>query len=253
MHIADAVSAFLAFLLASMLIAVVMGGALQVSLSSAPVAVRAGLVAGGAAVVALSFWSLRERLPGPLTVMLASSASVAALAAAYFAARGPHTRAMAGVLFAFAFATLVRVGAWVAATRAGDSANMELFTTARNLSTAGVVLEASGQVIVFYWLGRKSRAFGQLAAFLAVAAAVAVTLGVARGGHADAAPWQAVVHSALGEAWWSRRWRSSSSRAARSTPRSAPSAPSPPPSGRRTPAPTSRPCGRRSSPTASAG
>jgi hypothetical protein len=198
-HMADGVSAFLAFLLASMLIAVVLGGALQMMASSTPIAVRAGLVSGGATVVAISFFSLRERLPGQLTVLLASAASVAALAAAYFAARGPHTRATAGVLFAFAFATLARVGAWVAATRAGDSANMDLFATARNLATAGVVLETAGQVIAFYWLGRRSRAYGQLAAFLAVAAAVGVTLGVAKGGHADASAWQAVVHSALGD------------------------------------------------------
>jgi hypothetical protein len=198
-HYADVVSAFLAFLLASMLMAVVLGGALQILLSSAPAAVRVGLVTGGATVVAICFAGLRERLPGQLTVILAVSASVAALAAAYFAARGPHTRATAGVLFAFAFATIARVGGWVAATRAGDSANMELFATARNLATAGVVLEAAGQVIAFYWLGRRSRAFGQLAAFVAVGAAVAVTVGVARGGHADAAPWQAVVHSALGD------------------------------------------------------
>jgi hypothetical protein len=198
-HLADWVSAFLAFLLASMLMAVVLGGALQIMLSHAPVAVRAGLVAGGATTVAISFASLRERLPGQLTVILAAAAAVAALAAAYFAARGPHTRATSGVLFAFAFATLARVGSWVAATRAGDSANLELFATARNLATAGVVLEAAGQVIAFYWLGRRSRAFGQLAAFVAVGAAVFVTLGVAKGGHADAAPWQAVVHSALGD------------------------------------------------------
>jgi hypothetical protein len=198
-HRADWASAFLAFLLASMLIAVVLAGALQVMLSSAPTAVRSGLAAGGATVVVLAFFGLRERLPGQLTVILAAAAAVAALAAAYFAARGPHTRATAGVLFAFAFATLARVGSWVAATRAGDSANMDLFATARNLATAGVVLEAAGQVIAFYWLGRRSRAFGQLGAFVAVGVAVGVTLGVARGGHADAAPWQAVVHSALGD------------------------------------------------------
>jgi hypothetical protein len=198
-HVADWASAFFAFLLASMLMAVVLGGALQVTLSPAPIAVRVGLVAGGATTVAITFAGLRERLPGQLTVVLAASAAVAALASAGYAARGPHTRATAGVLFAFAFATIARVGAWVVATRAGDSASMELFATARNLSSTGVVLEAAGQVIAFYWLGRRSRSFGQLGAFAAVLAAVIVTLGVAKGGHADAAPWQAVVHSALGD------------------------------------------------------
>ena len=199
-HMADWASAFLAFLLAPMLMAVVLDGALQIMLSSAPPAVRVGLVGSGASVVAISILAgLRERLPGQLTVILAASAAVAALAAASFAARGPHTRATAGVLFAFAFATLARVGAWVAATRAGDSANMELFATARNLATTAVVLEAAGQVIAFYWLGRRSRAYGQLGAFLAVAAAAAITLGVAPGGHSGAPAWQAVVHSALGD------------------------------------------------------
>jgi hypothetical protein len=196
---ADRASAFFAFLLAAMLMSVVLGGAVQLILSSAPLPVRFGLVFGGASVVAITFAGLRERLPGQLTVLLAAAAAVAALASAYFAARAPHTRATAGVLFAFAFATIARVGAWVAATRAGDTASMELFATARNLATAGVGLEAMGQMIAFYWLGRRSRAYGQLAAFMAITLAVIVTVGVAKGGHADAEPWQAVVHSALGD------------------------------------------------------
>jgi hypothetical protein len=197
--LADKASTFLAFLLAPMLIALVLDGALQLVQSSVPVAVRAGLVGGGAAVVAISFTGLRERLPGQLTVLLAAGASVTALAAAYFAARGPHTRATAGVLFAFAFASIVRVTSWVAATNAGDTANLKLFALARHLATAGVFLETAGQLIAFYWLVRRSRAFGQLGAFTALVGAVVVTLGVAAGGHTGAAPWQAIVHSALGE------------------------------------------------------
>jgi hypothetical protein len=198
-HLADGVSAFLAFVVAVLLIAAICEGVLQLFFSSTPVVVRSGLLAGAATVAMLTCMSARERLAGPLTVLLACGASVAAFAGGAFAARAPHTRATAGVLFAFAFATLARVGAWVAATRAGDSANMELFGMARNLATTGVVLEAAGQVVASYWLARRSRAFGQLAAFVAVAAAVVVTRGVAEGGHADAATWQAVAHSALGD------------------------------------------------------
>lgn len=197
--LADRVSALLAFALAAMLIALVLGGAVQLVQSSVPVAVRSGLVMGGAAVVAISFASLHDRLPGQLTVLLTAAASVSALAAAYFAARGPHTRATAGVLFAFAFASIVRVTAWIAATRAGDSANMELYALARHLATAGVLLEASGQLMAFLWLATRSRSFGQLGSFVALVGAYMVTRGVAMGVHSGAAPWQAVVHSALGD------------------------------------------------------
>jgi hypothetical protein len=195
----DRAAAFLAFLLALLLIGLVLWGSLQLVQSSAPVAVRSGLVTAGATVVAISVFGFPERLQGPFTVLLASAASVAALAAASFAARGPHTRATAGVLFAFAFASVVRVGAWVAATRAGDSGNMALFGAARNLATAGVLLETAGQLIAFLWLGTRSRSFGQLGSFLALVGAYLVTRGVAMGVHSGAAPWQAVVHSALGE------------------------------------------------------
>ncbi len=197
--LADRGSAFLAFALAAMLIALVLGGAVQLVQSSAPIAVRSGLIMGGGAVVAISFAGLHDRLPGQLTVLLTAAASVGALAAAYFAARGPHTRATAGVLFAFAFASIVRVTAWVAATRAGDSANMELYALARQLATAGVLLEASGQLMAFLWLATRSRSFGQLGSFVALVGAYMVTRGVAMGVHSGAAPWQAVVHSALGD------------------------------------------------------
>jgi hypothetical protein len=198
-HWADAVSAFLAFVVAVLLIAAIFDGVMQLFFSSTPVVIRSGLLAAASTVVLLACFSARERLPGHLTVLLACGAAVAAFSGGAYAARTPHTRAIAGVLFAFAFATLARVGAWIAATRAGDSANMELFGVARNLATTGVALEAAGQVIASYWLARRSRAFGQLAAFFAVAVAVIVTRGVAEGGHADAAAWQAIAHSALGD------------------------------------------------------
>ena len=201
-HMADGVSAFLAFVVAALLVAAIFDGVLQLfvlldAASAHTVGPRRGR---DDRRVAVSPASARvSACPGTSPSCSPCGASVAAFSGGAYAARAPHTRATAGVLFAFAFATLTRVGAWVAATRAGDSANMELFGVARNLATAGVVLEATGQVIASYWLARRSRAFGQLAAFLAVAAAVVITRGVAEGGHADAASWQAIAHSALGD------------------------------------------------------
>jgi hypothetical protein len=197
--VADRASTFLSFLLAVTLVALVFWGALQLVQSSAPVVVRSALISAGAAAVAISLFAFRERLLGPFTVLLTSAAAIAALAASSFAARGPHTRATAGVLFAFAFASIVRVAAWVAATRAGDSASMSLFGVARNLASTGVLLEAAGQLIAFLWLGTRSRAFGQLGSFLALVGAVVLTRGVAVGVHSGASAWQAVMHTALGD------------------------------------------------------
>jgi hypothetical protein len=76
---------------------------------------------------------------------------------------------------------------------------MSLFGVARQLASTGVMLEAAGQLIAFLWLGTRSRSFGQLGSFLALVGAVLLTHGVAVGVHSGAAPWQAVMHTALGD------------------------------------------------------
>jgi hypothetical protein len=143
---------------------------------------------------------LRDRLPPPLAVLVAAAAAVASIAGGYVAARAAHTRALAGVLFALAFAGVARLGAWELATVAGDRASVALFGASRWLATAGVVLEASGQMIAVTWLGTRSRSVGQLGSIVALIVAFVVTWGVARGVHSEAAPWQAILHTALADA-----------------------------------------------------
>ena len=197
----DRASATLAYFLAGLLAALVTRGAIELLRAEVPIGVRAGLIVCSASVVAMTLPGLRERLPPQLTVLIAAaSAAIALLGGAFLASRGPHTRATAGVLFAFGLAASMRLGAWVIATRASDHADVQLFALSRGLATAGVLFEAAGQLTAFMWLGTRSKAFGQLGSFAALVGAAVVTLGIAKGVHSGAAPWQAMLHTALADA-----------------------------------------------------
>jgi hypothetical protein len=200
----DVASATLSFFLVALLLALLVWGAVELLKAVVPVEVRAGLVAGDAALVAVLLPWLRERLPSQsvvlITVLIAAAAAVASLAGAYFAARGPHTRAIAGVLFALAFAAIVRLAAWGLATRASDTANLGLYRLSTHLATAGVLLEAAGQLIAMAWLTTRSRAFGQLGWFAALVGSFVLTWGVPKGVHSGAPLWQAILHTALADA-----------------------------------------------------
>jgi hypothetical protein len=194
-------AAVLAYFLASLLVGLVLWGALElVRARGVGLIARAALIGGAAAVVAMSAPGLRDRLPEKLAVLVAGAATVAAIAGGYVSARAPHTRALAGVLLALAFAAVARLGAWELATMAGDRASVQLFGWSRTLATAGVLFEASGQMIAVTWLGTRSRWSGQLGSTVALVVAFVVTWGVARGVHSEAAPWQAVLHTALADA-----------------------------------------------------
>jgi hypothetical protein len=176
------------------------GGLDLLKARTVPVGVRAVLIGAGGVVVAVASPSVFSRLPPAFAVVLAAAAIVASLAAAYAAAGAPHTRAAAGVLFLMAFASIARLAAWEVAMRAGDVASVQLFAMSRGFATAGVLLEAAGQLLVVTWLGSRSRGAGQLGSLAALVGAFVVTWGVARGVHSDAAAWQSVMHTALADA-----------------------------------------------------
>ncbi len=200
-EVADRAASTLTYFLVELLATLLLWGTLELTRTNkVGVVVRAALIGGAAAVVAMSAPGLRERLPAVFAVLLSAAATVSAIAGGYVAARAPHTRALAGVLFALAFAALARLGAWEFATAAGERASVQLFGWSRILATAGVVFEASGQMIAVTWLGTRSRSAGQLGSTAALAAAFAVTWGVARGMHTAPALWQSVLHTALADA-----------------------------------------------------
>jgi hypothetical protein len=194
-------AAGLAYFLDGLLVALLLWGALElVRTRSIGAFTRVALIAAGAAVVAMTSPGLRDRLPVPLAVLVTAAAAVAAIAGAYASARAPHTRALAGVLFALAFAAVARLAAWELATAAGERGSVQLFGTSRILATAGVLFEASGQMVAITWLTARSRSAGQLGSTAALIAAFVATWGVARGVHSGASPWQAILHTALADA-----------------------------------------------------
>jgi hypothetical protein len=191
----------LAYFLDGLLVALLLWGALElVRARTIGVFARAALIGAGAAVVAMSAPGLRDRLPVPLALLVAAAAAVAAIAGGYVAARAPHTRALSGVLFALAFAAVARLAAWELATAAGERASVQLFGTSRILATAGVLFEASAQMVAVTWLTARSRSAGQLGTAIALIAAFVATWGVAQGVHSGSAPWQAILHTALADA-----------------------------------------------------
>jgi hypothetical protein len=172
----DRGSAALAYFVAALFAALILWGTVQLLRAEVPVGIRAGLIFCGGAVEVLTLGGLHDRLPPQATVPIAAASAAAALVAgAFLASRGPHTRATAGVLFAFGLAASVRLGAWVIATRASDHADVQLFGLSRGLATAGVLFEAAGQLTAF-------------------------TFGIGKGVHSGAALWQAMLHTALADA-----------------------------------------------------
>ena len=198
---ADRASAVLAYFLGAVLFALVIWGAVELMRAlSVGLPPRLALIGTGGLVVFLTVFSFWERLRFPLPVVLSIAASVAAIAGAWSCARAPHTRAAAGVLLSFAFAALARLAAWKLAMSASDQGSMQLYQVSRGLATAGVLFEGFGQLVAIAWLGTRSKLWGQLGAFVAVAGALALTWGAAKGVHSGASLWQAMLHTALADA-----------------------------------------------------
>jgi hypothetical protein len=197
----DWASRAVACFLMGTLLALLLEGTLELlRTTELPVVARAALVGGSASVVGLSSAALSDRMPPPYAVLVAGAAAITALAGAACGARAPHTREIAGMLLAFGFAAITRLGAWELATRAGETANISLFATSRGLATAGVCLEAAGQLLAVLWLSSRGRWSGQLGLFFALAAAYGLTWAVAQGMHSGASLWESIAHSALAEA-----------------------------------------------------
>jgi hypothetical protein len=196
----DRVSALTAYFLVGLLVSLVLWGALELVRSrGVGVLARVALIGSGAAVVFMSAPGLRERLPQGLAVLVSAGAAVAAIAGAYASARAPHTRAVAAILFAFAFAAITRLGAFELAHEAGERASVELYKWSRGLASVGVVFEAMGQFVAVTWLWTRGKLWGQVGTTAALACAVLLMWGVRDGAHSDAYLWQAVVHTALAD------------------------------------------------------
>jgi hypothetical protein len=198
---ANVLSAVLGYFTDSLLTTLVVWAGVGLVLSrSTGLPLRATLVACGTLVMVLACWGLRERIEPAKSVLLVAFTTVAALGSATSCARHPHTRALSGVLFALAFAAVTRLGAWELAMAAGERASVRLYGFSRGLATAGVLFEAMAQLLAVTWLGTRNKLTGQVGALVALAGALVLTLGVARGVHSGAAPWQAVLHTALADA-----------------------------------------------------
>jgi len=202
----DRGSATLSYFLLLALVALVGWGAFELVREREGEAIpRLALVGSSAAVVALVLVgvALHDRNLShteTATLITAAGAGVCVIAGAYVAARAPHTRAAAAVLIILAFAALTRLGAWELAKSASERADVRMYSVSRGLATAGVLLEGAAQLVAVMWLWARSKLAGQVGATLALVGAGLLTWGVAQGVHSAAAPWQAMLHTALADA-----------------------------------------------------
>lgn len=194
-------SSVFGYFLMALLLALVLDGTIElVKAREVSRLARVGLIGGGLGVVGMSAFAIHERVPPFWAVVIAAVTALVALAGAYSGAYAPHTRAIAGVLCAFALGAIARLAAWELATRAGDAASISLFGISRGLATASVFFDAAGQLIAVTWLGTRGKWGGQLASTAALAGALVITWSVGRGVHSGAAIWQAMLHSSLADA-----------------------------------------------------
>jgi hypothetical protein len=169
------------------------------------VASRTGLMLGAGTVSAAALSNLDGRVPIEIPFVAAAATIIAVLAGAYCAARAAQTRAVGGLLVALGFAAVCRLGAWLLATRAGDAASVQMFAYGRDLATAAVLFEASGQLLAATWLGSRGTWGAQISVTGALAGAWLVTWCAAKGIEAGAPQWQSVLHAALESAAGSPR------------------------------------------------
>lgn len=196
-------SGALGYFLVALLLALVLDASIElVKAPEVAALARIGLIGGGGLVVfvCMSVYVIHDRLDPRWAVVLAAVTGLVSLAGAYSAAYAPHTRAIAGVLCAFALGAIARLAAWELATQAGDAASMSMFGVSRGLATASVFFGAAGQLIAVTWLGTRGKWTGQLASMAALGAALVITWSVGRGVHSGAAIWQAMLHSSLADA-----------------------------------------------------
>jgi hypothetical protein len=136
--------------------------------------------------------------PWQLSMGIALVASSVASTAAWRAMSGPHARALAIAISAFAIAALLRTGAWELARASSERGAMALEWASRGVVTAAVLVEALGQAVSAAWIGVRGRT-GMIASSVAAVLAFLVTWGAAVGARAEAPPWAAALHAVIGE------------------------------------------------------
>ncbi len=152
------------------------GVAVTLLRSEAPLPIRVLTTAGAGLVLGLSLPTAASHPSGTLSVALALSASTTSLLAASLALGSPRTRALGITLFVLTLAAMTRETAWVLAVHAGEAASVRGAMLARTISLGALVLEGSAVALVLLWLATRPRAWVTLLTSLATAVAIAVAV-----------------------------------------------------------------------------
>ena len=197
----DRASAIGAYAMSCTLIATLLYGVYDLTRRvRVPLLARLVAICGVSIVLSTVIYAFQRRLPILLAALMAIASSVVVLSGSIISLRSAHTRAVAAVLGLLGSAALVRMVAWELAVVAGDHASARVYGWGRGVATLGVILEGLAQLIAAAWLGTRTRVLGQVMSSLAVATAFVMTWAAAQGIRAGAPSWQAVLHTALGDA-----------------------------------------------------
>ena len=165
-----------------------------------PLSVRVPTVTVGTVAIVLGMASMTQKLPPFLLAVMMINATVLALIASRSALRTPHARAPALVLLGTALASTSHFVAWELAGLGAE--RPALYGSARVAATGALALTALSQLVAATWISSRGRGVGKLGALVAMALAMAVVWGAGRGASISAAPWQAVLHTALDGTPW---------------------------------------------------
>jgi hypothetical protein len=166
---------------------------------------RIATMTSGIVVVGLFLPACATKLPPLGSALLVVSATTISVVGAIVGSRQAHTRAAAIALGIFAGSALVHLLAWHVANLGATRASTTLWDFSRGISTAAVLLDAAGQMVVAAWLGTRIHPKlgtwgGQIASAIALALAFGIVWGASRGGSETASPWQAMLHASLADA-----------------------------------------------------
>jgi len=191
----------LAYFLTGLLVTGIVVAAIELSRATRARSMwNAFAVSAAGLTVALAVPAIVHTLPTLMAASLAIVTSTVVGAAALQGLRAKHTRAVGVMMLALAMSGLLRVFAWNLARIAGDAGNTGLYSAARTVATAGLGLEAVGQLVAAAWLGTRSRFLGQALSSVAIGVAWILTVSASYGANATAKPWQVAAHIALASA-----------------------------------------------------
>jgi len=160
---------------------------------------RMGVAPASAAICTLVVAAAAGPIDANWTLGLGLLSAALAAAATPLALRAEETRGIGIVLGLGAIAALVHVGSRLIAVQASIRALPEVFTAARGVATAALLLDLLVILLAFVWAVRSRIAPAIAIGALILSVSAAASWGALRGVHYEASTWQVLAARTLAE------------------------------------------------------